>query len=326
MVPKKEEPKMVKLKVAEAIQDDVGKGIVRIDTAIMKEIGVSPGDVVEINGEKTTVAIVDRAYPADIGLAIIRMDGLSRWNAKAGIGEPVDIKKSEHKRAKTVSIAPAQKGVFIQMRPDTFKQALLGRAVMKGDVITLGGTKRRRKTFSGSPFEDIFSVFEEMNVGFGFGDIKFVVVNTNPKGAVLITGETQVTVSHEAVELEEKKVPEVSYEDIGGLGSELTKIREMVEIPMKHPEVFERLGVEPPKGVLLYGPPGTGKTLLARAVANEADAFFVSLAGPEIMSKWVGEAEKKLRQIFLDAEKNAPAIIFIDEIDAIAPKERRSCW
>lgn len=324
MVLKKEEPKGFKLKVAEAVQDDVGKGIVRVDTSIMKEIGVAPGDVVEIVGEKSTTAIIDRAYPADIGLAIIRMDGLTRWNAKAGIGEPVEIKKADYRIAKTVSIAPAQKGVFIQMHPSTFKQALLGRAVVKGDVITLGGTKRRKKTFTGSPFEDIFSVFEEMNVGFGFGDIKFVVVSTNPKGPVLITGETQITISQETVELEEKKVPEVSYEDIGGLGSELTKVREMVEIPMKHPEIFERLGVEPPKGVLLYGPPGTGKTLLARAVANEADAYFISIAGPEVMSKWVGEAEKKLRQIFEDAEKNAPAIIFIDEIDAIAPKREEA--
>ena len=324
MQKKEEEPKGLKLKVAEAIQDDVGKGIVRLDTSIMKEIGVSPGDVVEIIGEKTTVAIVDRAYPADIGLAIIRMDGLTRWNAKSGIGEPVTLKKADYKRAKTVTIAPAQKGVFVQMHPDAFKQALLGRAVVKSDMITLGGTKRRRSTFSGSPFEDIFKMMEDMgdfgNLGFGLSDIKFVVSSTNPKGAVLITGETQLTVSSEAVEIEEKNVPGIAYEDIGGLGDELTKVREMVEIPMRHPEVFERLGVEPPKGVLLYGPPGTGKTLLARAVANEADAYFISIAGPEIMSKWVGEAEKKLREIFDNAEKNAPAIIFIDEIDAIAPK------
>jgi transitional endoplasmic reticulum ATPase len=326
MSPKKPEENEIKLKVAEAVQDDVGKGIIRIDTSVMKEMGVSPGDIVEIGGEKKTIGIVDRAYPADIGLAIIRMDGLSRYNAKAGIGEQVKISKATYHRAKSVTIAPAQKGMYVQIHPDTAKQALLGRAVVKGDVITLGGTKRRRKTFSGSPFEDIFRMIEEdfSGGGLGFGDIKFVVVNSNPKGPILITDETQVIVSREAVELEEKKLPEVSYEDIGGLGDELTKIREMVEIPLKHPEIFERLGVEPPKGVLLYGPPGTGKTLLARAVANEADAYFISIAGPEIMSKWVGEAEKKLRQLFEEAEKNAPAIIFIDEVDAIAPKREEA--
>ncbi|MCD6575947.1 MAG: CDC48 family AAA ATPase [Nanoarchaeota archaeon] len=322
MILKKDEGKAIKLKVAEAMQDDVGKGIVRIDTSVMKKIGVSPGDVVEITGEKTTVAIVDRAYPADLGLNIIRMDGLARWNAKAGIGELVTIKKAKYKRAVSVSIAPAQKGIRVQIHPETAKQALLGRALMKGDIITLGGTRRRRKTFSESPFEDIFRMLEEDfgAVGFGIGDIKFVVVNTNPKGPVMITGETILNVSPEPVELIEKKVPEVTYEDIGGLGDAVAKIREMVEIPLKHPELFERLGVEPPKGVLLYGPPGTGKTLLARAVANESEAHFISIAGPEVVSKWVGESEKKLRRIFEEAEKNAPSIIFIDEIDAIAPK------
>jgi len=311
----------VKLKVAEAIQDDVGKGIVRIDTSIMKRLGISPGDVVEITGEKKTVGIVDRAYPADLGLNIIRMDGLTRWNAKAGIGELVTIRKVDYKRAKFITIAPAQKGVYVRIHPESAKRALLGRAVMKGDIITLGGTKTRRKAFSGSPFEDIFRMIEEdLNVSFGFSDIKFVVVNTNPKGPVLITSETIIDVSPTPVEMVEKKVPEVTYEDIGGLDEAVTKIREMVEIPLKHPEVFERLGVEPPKGVLLYGPPGTGKTLLARAVANESDAYFISIAGPEVVSKWVGESEKKLRKIFEEAEKNAPAIIFIDEIDAIAPK------
>jgi transitional endoplasmic reticulum ATPase len=292
---------------------------------VMKEIGVAPGDIVEIAGEKKTVGLVDRAYPADLELKIIRMDGLLRWNAKAGIGESVTIKKAQCEKATRVTIAPTQKGIMVQIPSDVAKQALLGRAIIKGDVITLGGTKRRRSTFSGHPFEEVFRMIQEdFNVGFGFGDIKFIVSNTTPKGAVLITNDTAITVSPEAVEMEEKKIPEVSYEDIGGLGDELSKVRELVEIPLKHPEIFERLGVEPPKGVLLYGPPGTGKTLLARAVANEADAYFISIAGPEIMSKWVGEAEKKLRQLFEDAEKNAPAIIFIDEIDAIAPKREEA--
>jgi transitional endoplasmic reticulum ATPase len=333
-MPVKKDGNAVKLKVAEAMQDDVGKGIVNIDTSIMKELGISPGDLVEIIGERPTVAIVERAYPADLGINIIRMDGLIRWNAKAGVGEFVHVKKSEFKRATNITIAPANKGVSVQISPDLAKNALLGRAIVKGDVITLGGTRRRRKTFSGSDIEDIFKMFEEefqgisrMGFGemrFGLSDIKFVVVSTNPKGAVIIAPETKVSISSEAVEISEKKIPEISYEDIGGLGQELTRIREMVEIPLKHPEIFETLGIDPPKGVLLYGPPGTGKTLLAKAVANETDAHFISIAGPEVMSKWVGEAEKKLRDLFEEAEKNAPAIIFIDEIDAIAPKREEA--
>ncbi len=325
----KDKKKKITLKVAEAHQDDVGKGIVRLDTSIMKELGVSPGDVVEIAGEKTSVAIADRAYPADIGLKIIRMDGLGRYNSKAGVGEQVEVSKAEAKPATTISIAPAQKGMIIRINPETAKKALLGRALSKGDIITLGGTRRRRQTFSGSPFEEIFRMMEEgssmgSGMGFGIGDIKFAVVNTNPKQSVIVTSDTVVKVSSKPVEITEQKVPMVSYEDIGGLSDAVEKIREMVEVPLKHPELFERLGIEPPKGVLLHGPPGTGKTLLARAVANEADAHFISIDGPEVVSKWVGESEKKLRSIFEEAEKNSPAIIFIDEIDAIAPKREEA--
>ena len=317
----KDEKKKIALKVAEAHQDDVGKGIVRLDTSIMKELGISPGDVVEIAGEKTSVAIADRAYPADIGLKIIRMDGLGRYNSKAGVGEQVEVSKAEAKPAATITIAPAQQGIMVRINPETAKQALLGRALSKGDIITLGGTRRRKQTFSGSPFEEIFRMMEETSsMGFGIGDIKFSVVSTNQKQAVIVTGDTVVKVSSKPVEITEQKVPTVSYEDIGGLSDAVEKIREMVEVPLKHPELFERLGIEPPKGVLLHGPPGTGKTLLARAVANEADAHFISIDGPEVVSKWVGESEKKLRSIFEEAEKNSPAIIFIDEIDAIAPK------
>ncbi len=315
-----EKKKEVKLKVAEALQDDVNKGIVRIDSKVMREIGVTVGDVVEIEGEKKTVAIVDRAYPADIGLRIIRMDGLTRHNAGTGIGELVKVRKATFKEAKHIVIAPVQKGVYVQIPGESAKRALLGRAVMKGDIISLGGTRSRKRIFSESPFEDIFRVFEEDFFGLGFRDIKFVVVSTIPKGAVLITDTTFVEVSPKAVKIEERRVPEVTYEDIGGLKEEIQKIREMVELPLKHPELFERLGIEPPKGVLLYGPPGSGKTLLARAVANESDAHFMAINGPEIISKWVGEAEERLRKVFEEAEKNAPSIIFIDEIDAIAPK------
>ena len=317
--------KEIKLKVAEAIQDDVNKGIVRIDSSFMQEINVKSGDIVELEGERKTVAIVDRAYPGDIGLNIIRMDGIARRNAKTGIGEMVSVSKALVKEAKSVVIAPARKGIMIRATSGIFKQGLLGRAVIKGDILSIGGTSRRRTTMSHSPFfEDIFNIFDESMAGFGFGDIKFIVADTNPKQAVVITEATIVELNPEAVEIAEEKVPEVSYEDIGGLSNEIQKIREMVELPLKHPEIFERLGIEAPKGVLLHGPPGTGKTLLAKAVANETNSHFILINGPEIMSKFYGQSEENLRKKFGDAEKNAPSIIFIDEIDAIATKREET--
>jgi transitional endoplasmic reticulum ATPase len=315
----------ISLKVAEAIQDDVNKGIVRIDSNLMHQIGTKSGDIVEIEGERKTVGIVDRAYPGDIGLNVIRMDGILRRNAKTGIGEIVKVRKAEVKPAKKVVIAPARRGIMIRAPPELFQQGLLGRAVVKGDIVSLGGTKRRRSTMSESPFEDIFSILDESMMGFGLGDIKFVVADSLPKGAVLISNTTEVVFNPEAVELkEEEKALEVTYEDIGGLKDEVKKIREMVELPLKHPEIFERLGVDAPKGVLLHGPPGTGKTLLAKAVANETNANFILINGPEIMSKYYGQSEENLRKKFEDAEKNAPSIIFIDEIDAIATKREET--
>lgn len=313
--------KEIKLKVAEAIQDDVNKGIVRIDTSMMQEIDARPGDIIEIEGERKTVGIADRAYPGDIGLNIIRMDGLIRKNASTGIGETTRVRKADVKEAKKVVIAPARKGMVIRASSNLFKQGLLGRAVVKGDIISLGGTRRRRSTMSESPFfGDIFSMLDESMVGFGLGDIKFIVVDTSPKQAVIISELTDIDFNPEAVEITEEKFPEVAYEDIGGLSEEIKKIREMVELPLKHPEIFERLGIEPPKGVLLHGPPGTGKTLLAKAVANETNANFILINGPEIMSKYYGQSEENLRKKFEEAEKGAPSIIFIDEIDAIASK------
>ena len=320
--------KGLKLKVAEAIQDDVNKGIVRIDSTFMQQMGVRVGDIVEIEGERKTVAIADRAYPGDIGLNIIRMDGIIRRNAKTGIGELIQVKKANVKEAKKIVISPARKGIVIRASPDIFKHGLLGRAIVKGDIVSLGGTKRRRTTMTESPlFDDIFSVLDEnnfMGMGFGFGDIKFVVVETNPKQPVVITEQTEVEFRPEAVEVKEELVPEVTYEDIGGLGDEITKVREMIELPLKHPEIFERLGIEPPKGVLLHGAPGCGKTLLAKAVANETNSHFILINGPEIMSKYYGQSEENIRKKFEDAEKNAPSIIFIDEIDAIASKREET--
>jgi len=314
------------LKVMEALQEEAYKGIVRIDSETMHLIGVHAGDIVEIEGERTTVGIVDRAYPTDVGSQVIRMDGILRRNAKTSIGEAVKVRKAEVKEAKTLIIAPAQTGITVQANPELFKRGLLGRAVTKGDIVALGGTRRRRKTMSDSPFfDDIFNVFENDFMGsFGLGSLKFVVVDSNPKAAVVITENTELTLSPKAQEIIEEKIPDVTYEDLGGLEEEVKKIREMVELPLKHPEIFSRLGIEPPAGVLLHGPPGTGKTLLAKAVANESDANFILINGPEIMNKFYGESEKRVRQIFEDAEKSAPSIIFIDEIDAIAPKREET--
>ncbi|ASJ09629.1 AAA family ATPase [Thermococcus siculi] len=307
----------IKLRVAEALKRDVGRGIVRFDRKYQKQLGVEPGDIVELIGERSTAAIVANPHPDDRGLDIIRMDGYIRRNAGVSIGDYITVAKAEVQEAKKVTLAPAQKGVFIQIPGDMVKGNLLGRPVVKGDLIV--ASSRGETYYGGSPFDELLrGLFETMPLG--FGELKFVVVNTNPKGIVQITYNTEVEVLPQAVEVREEAIPEVTYEDIGGLSDAIQKIREMVELPLKHPELFERLGIEPPKGVLLYGPPGTGKTLLAKAVANEANAHFIAINGPEIMSKFYGESEERLREIFKEAEENAPAIIFIDEIDAIAPK------
>ncbi|WP_457751744.1 CDC48 family AAA ATPase [Thermococcus sp.] len=307
----------IKLRVAEALKRDVGRGIVRFDRKYQKQLGVEPGDIVELIGERSTAAIVANPHPDDRGLDIIRMDGYIRRNAGVSIGDYVTIAKAEVQEAKKVVLAPAQKGVFVQIPGDMVKQNLLGRPVVKGDLVV--ATNRSESYYGGSPFDELLrGLFEAMPLG--FGELKFMVVSTVPKGIVQITYNTEVEVLPQSVEVREEAIPEVTYEDIGGLSDAIQKIREMVELPLKHPELFERLGIEPPKGVLLYGPPGTGKTLLAKAVANEANAHFIAINGPEIMSKFYGESEERLREIFKEAEENAPSIIFIDEIDAIAPK------
>ncbi|WP_297536497.1 AAA family ATPase, partial [Thermococcus sp.] len=307
----------IRLRVAEALKRDVGRGIVRFDRKYQKQLGVEPGDIVELVGERTTAAIVANPHPDDRGLDIIRMDGYLRRNAGVSIGDYVTVRRAEVQEAKKVVLAPAQKGVFIQIPGDLVKQNLLGRPVVKGDLLV--ASNRSDMYYGGSPFDELLrGLFEAMPMG--FGELKFVVVSTVPKGIVQITYNTEVEVLPQAVEVREEAIPEVTYEDIGGLSDAIQKIREMVELPLKHPELFERLGIEPPKGVLLYGPPGTGKTLLAKAVANEANAHFIAINGPEIMSKFYGESEERLREIFKEAEDNAPSIIFIDEIDAIAPK------
>lgn len=315
----------VEVKVAEiptGRQDDVGRGIVRIESRAMRALGIGPGDAIEIEGTRKSVAVVDNAYPSDIGLGIIRMDGLTRRNVGTSVGEAVFIRKAQGSDAKKVTIAPAQAGMMVQLPPKTLAAVLMGRAVVKGDIIQLKGISSRSRSWN-NPFDEVMDIFDQ-NAFFGLGEMKFIVTNTSPGGIARITDATEFELLAEPTEVSEERIPDVTYEDIGGLGDEVRKVREMIELPLKHPELFDRLGISPPKGVLLYGPPGTGKTLLAKAVANETNAHFVIINGPEVMSKFVGEAEKKVRDVFEEATQNAPAIIFLDEIDAIAPKRDES--
>jgi transitional endoplasmic reticulum ATPase len=292
--------KEVTLKVAEAVQEDVAKGRVRVDAATRLDLNLTVGDLVEIHSKKTTAAIVWRAHPDDEGKGIIRMDGLIRDNAGVSIGDKVRIRKVDGQAAARITLAPViedrQKLQFGSGIEGVVKRGLFKRPVTKGDTVIVPGIALIGRA------------------------LPFVVVDTNPGGIVQITEQTEVHIREESVTTAELHAPKVSYEDVGGLRGELTKVRETIELPLKHPELFDRLGIDPPKGVLLHGPPGTGKTLIAKAVANESGASFYSIQGPEIMSKFYGESEARLREIFEEAEQNAPSIVFIDEIDSIASK------
>ena len=285
------ESNTVTLKVMEAYTRDVGRGVARVDYEVMDMLNLQSGDVIEIKGKRRTVAKVLPLYPTDEGRGIIRIDGLIRSNAGVAIGDNVTIRKVKAVPAERIIISPMEEVPYIDERYIT--DALEGLPVVKGDNIIV-------------PY-------------FG-GRITFNVIQTSPANAeaVIINQKTVIERTGRGQGL--KGVPRVTYEDIGGLKDEIQKIREMVELPLRHPELFERLGIEPPKGVLLYGPPGTGKTLLAKAVANETNATFIHISGPEIMSKFYGESEARLREKFQEAKEKAPSIIFIDEIDAIAPK------
>ncbi|RLG31038.1 AAA family ATPase [Methanosarcinales archaeon] len=286
----KGEEKSVVLRVAEAYHRDAGRGIARIDTETMRKLGVVSGDVIEIEGKNIATAIVWPGYSPDSNKSIIRIDGNIRANAGVAIDDRVRIKKTKVKEAKKVTLEPTQP-VRIAGGERYIARILKGRPITKGQII--------RVEMLGNP-------------------ITFVVTNTIPLGTVIPQIDTEIVLRkprEEAI-----GVPHVTYEDIGGLKREIGMIREMIELPLRHPELFERLGIDPPKGVLLHGPPGTGKTLIAKAVATETDANFYSISGPEIMSKFYGESEKHLRDIFEEARKNAPSIIFIDELDSIAPK------
>lgn len=311
----------IKLKVGELTErGDFGRGIVRISAKDMKRLGISEGDILELEGKRKTAAIAVRAYPIDVGLDIIRMDGLERRNCGAGIGEAIKIRKADVKEAKSITIAPARKGIIIHMGGNLLKQNLLMRPLTTGDIIIPNPIVQDRRSQT-TLFEQFFGVDFGDFLFTPFGEEKFIVVSTEPKASVRVTRATDVELLPQATRpMEEEKIPEVTYEDLGGLHEEVQKVREMIELPLKHPELFERLGVDPPKGILLHGPPGTGKTLLAKAVANESGARFFVINGPEVMSKFYGESEENLRKIFDQAEKNAPSIVFIDELDAIAPK------
>jgi len=281
------------LRVADARQRDVGHGKVRIDNDTMQKLGITAGDFVEIHGKKMTVAVAWPAYAEDQGQEIIRMDGLIRRNAGVALNEYVSVRKADVKDAQAIVFAPTDVRLSVDEEFVSFvKRRFMDMPFIEGDMTLL-------------------SIFGSA--------VPLIVTRTRPHGPVKITETAHVQVLSEPTP-EKKGIPIVTYEDIGGLHEEIQRIREMVELPLRHPELFQRLGIEPPRGVFLYGPPGCGKTLLAKAVANESDANFYVISGPEIMSKFYGESEARLREIFQKAQETSPSIIFIDEMDAIAPK------
>ena len=282
----------ISLRVKDALKRDAGRGIARLDTRNMEKLGLSSGDLISIKGKRRTVAKAMPGYEEDREASVIRIDGSIRDNAGVGIDEKVEISKIEGKEAAHVTLAPVEQ-LQLEGLEEYIVRVLEAFPVMEGDRIR-------------------FSVLGTV--------VEFVVVDFRPRAeAVVIAPATTVEISEKTAEVV-RKLPRITYEDIGGLGGQIERVREMIELPLRFPQLFEKLGVEPPKGILLHGPPGTGKTLIAKAVANETDANFITLNGPEIMSKYYGESEAKLREIFEEASKKAPSIIFIDELDAIAPK------
>ncbi|ELY95689.1 ATPase AAA [Natrialba hulunbeirensis JCM 10989] len=294
----------VQLEVAKAYPNDSGRGIARLDPDTLLHLKLSPGDIIEIEGADTTAAKVWRADRQDWNTDTVRIDGFTRQNADVGIGERVTIRKAEATKADKLTLAPPEEA-SVQFGSDAagmVKRQILKRPVVGRDIVPVMSSTNH--PFMRSPGQAI----------------PLIAVETEPEGVVLITEDTDVELREEPISGFEKTGGGITYEDIGGLQGEIQRVREMVELPMKHPQIFKKLGIEPPQGVLLHGPPGTGKTLLAKAVANETSASFFSIAGPEIISKYYGESEQQLREIFEDASEESPAIIFIDELDSIAPK------
>ena len=311
----------ITLKVAEAIsQKDVGQGVARLDPNVMDDLNIKERELIEIVGERRTAAI---ALPSqtDIGLGVIRIDGLVRKNSGATIGGEVTIKKTKATEAKKVVLAPIENNIRVQ---GDVRGLFAGKVMVQGDII--GSQIRAPRPSMNRGFNSLFD--ELMDFTPAMKEIKFAVVSTSPKDIVIVGPNTDVQLHESPVDVSKIEgvgnLVDVSYEDIGGLKEEVKKVREMIEIPLKRPELFEKLGIAPPKGVLMHGPPGTGKTLLAKAVASESDAHFIAINGPEIMSKYVGGSEENLREYFEEAEENSPSIIFIDELDAIAPKREET--
>ena len=311
-----EEADRHKVQVASAKSEDSGRSLAHLPRKIMAAMGLSEGDVVEITGKRTTPAFAVYPYAEDEGLEIIRIDGLQRANAGVGSGDFVEVRKAEAKPATRVVFAPAQKNLRLQGSADAIKRTFAGRPLCQGDVVATVGQK---------PVADIPpAVARHLRApAYALQEIRLNVVSASPKGVVHIDANTEVELRADYEEARESRRADVTYDDIGGMASTIDQLREMVELPLRYPELFQRLGVDPPKGVLLHGPPGTGKTRLARAVANESDAEFFLINGPEIMGSAYGESEGRLREVFENAAKSAPSIVFIDEIDSIAPKRDR---
>ncbi len=302
----------LRLQVAPARQEESGQGLARMPRAAFKELGINEGDVVEITGKRRTAAIAMAAYAEDDTLDVIRLDGLQRGNAEAGSGEHVDILKAESRPATRVVFAPAQREMRLQGPTQALKRNFFRRPLVAGDIVATAGQQ---------PVQNMPPDVRQLlrTPAYALTQIRLSVVSTAPKGIVHIDENTEVELRTEFEEPRDGRA-EVNYDDVGGMGETIQQLREMVELPLRYPELFTRLGVDPPKGVLLHGPPGTGKTRLAQAVANESDAEFFTINGPEIMGSGYGESEKRLREVFEEATRAAPSIVFIDEIDSIAPK------
>ena len=306
------EDRTIKLQVAAARQEESGHGIARLSRASLSSIGAMEGDVLEITGKSATVARAVLGYPEDEELQVIRLDGLQRGNAEVGSGEHVKVRKAESRPAQRVVFAPAHKEMRLQGPPQALKRNFFGRSMVQGDLVATTGQQQ---------VADLPPQLQRMfnAPAYSLTQIRLNVVTTVPKGIVHIDENTEVEL-REVYEEAHGPRGDINYDDVGGMGETIRQLREMVELPLRYPELFTRLGVDPPRGVLLHGPPGTGKTRLAQAVANESDATFLSINGPEIMGSGYGESEKALREVFEEAAKSSPAIIFIDEIDSIAPK------
>jgi len=309
----------LRLQVANARAQDSGRGIARLGHAALTQLGLREGDVVEIVGKRHTAAIAVGPYDEDEGLNLVRLDGLQRVNAGTASGDHVEIHPAEIRPATRVTVAPAQKNMRLQGSGEALRRTLFRRPLVSGDVISTSAPSRAA---SGPRVPPELRPFLE-GPPYGLQEIRLVVVATQPRGIVYVAEGTQIELRPLFEEPKDGRRADVTYDDIGGLGGTVDQIREMVELPLRHPELFQRLGIDPPKGVLLHGPPGTGKTRLARAVANETEARFFHIAGPEIMGSRYGESEQRLREIFQEAAQSAPSIIFIDEIDSIAPKREQ---